>query len=366
MWTVPWSALPDSVFEDEKEAIFAYMREPMVDMWKLDEAAANTGVPNLNVCGWYDHCNSINLHQAITARGASETARRDSRLIVGPWAHHTLGHRKTGQFDFGANAAVDLDKLQIAWFDHFLKHKENDVLSGAPVRVFVMGRNEWRDEQVWPPERAKGVRMYLAGGGHANTPGGDGLLVEAAPGEAGADHYTYDPKDPVPSLFEANGYAICADQNRNRGRRDVLVYQTGPLGKAIEVTGEPVVELFASSSAADTDWIVKLVDVSPEDVARDVSTGVMRARYRGGFDKERFLTPGEVVKYTIHMKATSNEFLAGHRIRVDVTSSDFPSYDRNHNTAVNQNFDGELRVAEQTVLHGGATASAIVLPVMSK
>lgn len=361
--TLPWSNLPDDVFEDEKEYILAYLRHPEVDMWKLDEAAGNTSVPNLNVCGWYDHCNSIPLHVAIAKHGHSEVARTGSKLIVGPWAHHALGSRKCGVFDFGPKAALDLNELQTAWFDAHLKGKKERIAEMPPVRIFVMGRNEWRDEKEWPLARAVEQRLYLASAGSANTPKGDGKLVDR-PGAVGKDQYTYDPKDPVPSLFDFNGYAICADQNRNASRKDILVYQGEPLKQAIEVTGYPTLELFASSSAPDTDWIVKLVDVAPDGRARDVSTGILRARYREGLEKAKFLTPGETVKYVVRMNATSNEFQPGHRIRVDVTSSDFPSYDRNHNTAVNQNFDAELRIAEQTIHHGGPTPSAIVLPVV--
>jgi putative CocE/NonD family hydrolase len=147
----------------------------------------------------------------------------------------------------------------------------------------------------------------------------------------------------------------------------VLFYESEPLTKALEVIGYPECELFAATDAADTDFIVKLVDVAPDGMARDLSTGIIRARYRDGVDRPpRDLKPAEVTKYAIRMKPTAVEFQPGHRIRVQVTSSDFPSYDRNHNTGVNQNFDAELVTARQTIYHGGAKASCVVLPVIAE
>jgi hypothetical protein len=223
-----------------------------------------------------------------------------------------------------------------------------------------MGDNRWRDEQEWPLSRAKQKVLFLASGGHANTPAGDGRLVGAPPAVSAADHYVYDPTNPVPSLWK--NFAAVTDQRPLADRQDILVYQTEPLAERIEVTGNPVVELFASTSAPDTDWFVRLIDVAPDGLARDVSLGMVRARYREGLDKPRLLTPGETVKYTIRMSPTSNAFLPGHHIRLDVTSSDFPNYDRNHNTAADQNADGELKTADQTIHHGPATATRIVLP----
>jgi putative CocE/NonD family hydrolase len=159
-------------------------------------------------------------------------------------------------------------------------------------------------------------------------------------------------------------YTIPADQRPLASRQDILVYQTEPLAEPLEVTGNPQVELFASSSAPDTDFFVRLIDVAPDGLARDVSMGMVRARYRQSLDTPSLLKSGEVVTYTIRMNPTSNRFLPGHRLRLDVTSSDFPNYDRNHNTAADQNADGELATAQQTIYHGGGHASRLVLPTI--
>ena len=225
-----------------------------------------------------------------------------------------------------------------------------------------MGENRWRDESEWPLKRARQKPFYLTSVGAANTPAGDGKLVAEKPASAGTDRFTYDPKDPVPSLHGPALQVCPTDQRPLAKRKDILVYQSDPLKERFEVTGNPSVELYASSSAPDTDFFVRLIDVAPDGMARDVSLGMVRARYREGLDRPKLIEPGQVVKYTIRMDPTSNAFLPGHRIRLDVTSSDFPNYDRNHNTAADQNADAKLEIARQTVHHGGVQATRVILP----
>ena len=207
--------------------------------------------------------------------------------------------------------------------------------------------------------------MYLHSGGKANTPAGDGALTSDSPTPA-QDSYTYDPNNPVPTLWSPQLFTLPADQAPLAKRRDILVYQTEPLTAPLEVTGYPEVILHAASSAPDTDFFVKLIDVAPDGSNRDIASGMVRARYRDGLDKPNPITPGVVVEYRLQLRPTSNEFQVGHRIRVDITSSDFPNYDRNHNTAADQNADAELKTAKQTIHHGGETASRLILPVISK
>ena len=178
------------------------------------------------------------------------------------------------------------------------------------------------------------------------------------------DSYEYDPKNPVPTLWSKAQFTVPADQKPLAERPDILVYQTAPLKKAIEVTGYPEVMIQASSSAPDTDFFARLIDVAPDGVARDISMGVVRARYRDGLEREKLLKPGAVTEFVIKLRPTSNRFQVGHRIRLDITSSDFPNYDRHHNTAANQNADATLVVAKQTVHHGPKYRSKVVLPVI--
>lgn len=359
---LPWLELPQSAFEDEGPAVRDWLRQPSQDPWKLDEACARIAVPNLDVVGWFDHCHGdMLLFRSMVKSGATEGARRGQRIVIGPWSHSTRS-RAYGNIDFGPEAAVNFANLEIRWFDHWLKGKPNGVDTDAPVRIFVMGANRWRDEREWPLQRARPMEWFLDGSGTAHTPAGDGRLVSAAPPREARDQFRYDPRNPVPSLHGTALYTIPTDQRPLAPRQDILVYQTKPLASAIEVTGNPEVELFAASSAPDTDFFVRLIDVAPDGLARDVSLGMVRARYRHSLERTEWLTPGAVTRFVIRMNPTSNLFLAGHRIRLDLTSSDFPNYDRNHNTDRDQNADAALAVADQTVFHGGAHASKIILP----
>lgn len=362
---LPWSELPRQAFEDEYDHVMHWLKRPDRDPWKLDEAAKQITVPNLDVIGWYDHCNGdMLLHRTISGEGGTEAARKGSRLIVGPWSHSGRGRSGYGPIHFGPEAKLDLVELEIRWFDYWLKGERNGIAETAPVRIFVMGDNQWRDEPVWPLERTVEQMLYLTSGGYANTPGGDGRLTAAGPASTGADRYVYDPRDPVPSLHGKALFTIPTDQRQLAHREDILVYQSEPLDERLEVTGNPVVELYAASTAPDTDFFVRLIDVRPDGLARDVSLGMVRARYRKGLDKPELIEPGQTIKYTIRMNPTSNAFLPGHRIRLDITSSDFPNYDRNHNTAADQNSDPTLVTAEQTIQHGPPHASKIILPTV--
>lgn len=357
---LPWLELPQAACEDETEPVRYWLRHPQTDPWKLQEGVPKIEVPNLNMIGWCDHCNgNMLLDKAIMSQAATPTAREGSRTIVGPWAHSK--RRKYGNIDFGPSAQLDLVDLQIRWFDYWLKGKPNGIKKTSPWRIFVMGENKWRDEPAWPLERAEEKILYLASGGQANTPTGDGSLV-STPAKPGMDQFTYDPNDPVPSLHGPALQVCPTDQRPLAKRRDILVYQTPPLKERVEITGNPKVELYAASSAPDTDFFARLVDVAPDGMARDISLGMVRARYRKGLDRPELIEPGKVVKYTIQMDPTSNAFLPGHRIRLDITSSDFPNYDRNHNTATDQNADATLKVAKQTIHHGGDVATRVILP----
>ncbi|MFH1922619.1 MAG: CocE/NonD family hydrolase [Planctomycetota bacterium] len=363
LWFLPWLDLPRGAFEDETEAVHYWLKNPHTDPWKLDEGVKEIAVPNFDVVGWHDHCNGdMLLYKTMVKEAKTETARKGSRILIGPWSHAGRGRRRYDNVDFGPEAQMDVLALQIRWFDYWLKGKENGVDKDAPVKIFIMGEGRWRDEQHWPLDRTQDKILFITSGGHANTPAGDGKVVDEQPDSAGSDRYVYDPANPVLTLHGKGSFTHASDQRPLADREDILVYQSEPLTERIEVTGNPVVELYAASSAPDTDWFVRLIDVAPDGLARDVSLGLVRARYREGLDKPKLLTPGEVVKYAIRMNATSNAFLPGHRIRLDVTSSDFPNYDRNHNTAADQNADATLATATQTIHHGGPNATRIILP----
>jgi putative CocE/NonD family hydrolase len=360
---LPWLNLPQEAFEDETPYMRDWLQHPQTEPWKLDEGCRQITVPNLDVVGWYDHAKGdMRLYQTLIKEGKTCAARKGSKLVVGPWSHFPPGGRRFGKIDFGPEADLDLAALDVRWFDYWLKGKTNGLDREAPVKIFVMGDNHWRDEASWPLKRARAKPLFLSGDGKANTPAGDGKLLEQRPERDGSDRYTYNPSDPVPTLFAPGNFTCATDQRPLAERPDILVFQTEPLTERMEVTGLPEVELYAESSAPDTDWVARLIDVAPDGLARDVCMGLVRARYRDRLDKPHMLQPGKVLKYTIRLSPTSNAFLPGHRIRLDITSSDFPNYDRNHNTAADQNADPELAVAQQTIHHGKAHPSKIILP----
>ncbi len=325
--------------------------------------------------GWYDLYapQAFDQVNGLRRHGGSAAARQ-SRLIMGPWPHH-LGSDlesspRTGDIDFGARAAVNVNALERAWFDRWLKGGGANAPEPPPLRLFVMGVNQWRDEREWPLARTDWQRWRLHSGGQANSARGDGELSTHAPGGEPADTFVYDPNFPVQTLGGAN---CCSphiepwgpyDQRPVEARSDVLCYTSAPLEADLEVVGPVTLTLYAATDGLDTDWTAKLVDVSPTGYAMNLCDGIVRARYRQGQDRAQLLTPGAVEAYEIDVGVTANVFRRGHRIRLEVSSSNFPRFDRNLNTGADPASDAEIRVARQRVLHDRAHPSHLTLPVI--
>ena len=341
-------------------------------------------MPTLQVCGWYDYYPAEIIYnwQQMVRHAATPEIAAGHKLLLGPWGHHhgleptPDGHRAV---DFGPGSGFDCVRIYRAWFDRVFKgQRPADGLGDRPIRLFVMGRNQWRDEDEWPLARTRYVAYHLHSAGHANTWHGDGRLELAAPTAAQPrDHYDYDPADPVPTrggnhsigpwnnAYKDVIWCGPCDQRPNEERRDVLVYTSEPLARDLEVTGPVELRLWAASSARDTDWVARLVDVYPDGCAINITEGVVRARYRAGdWEHPQLLTPGQVEEYTLDLQCTSNVFRAGHRLRLEVTSSNFPLWDRNLNTGEDPNRSAAMQVAHQEVLHDAAHPSQLVLPVI--
>ena len=374
LWHVPLKTIDAMELRRFAPAYFEMLSHPSYDgYWKTFDIESRHGdfdAPAFHVTGWYDTLvnGTIRNFAGIRRHARSEQARSGQRLIVGPWTHSrpTAESTKIGDVDFGPNAGFALEPLMIDWFDQWLKGRSSGVLSRAPVRLFVMGANTWRDEQEWPLQRAVRTSYYLRSRGGASTLDGDGELSEREPGDEKADRFVYDPANPVPT-GQRGGYSrLPTDQRSIERRPDVLVYSTAPLSAPIEVTGPIEMRLWASSSATDTDFTAKLVDVFPDGTARALTDGILRARYRRGKTVPELLTPGQPVEMTIDLGATSNLFAAGHRIRVEVSSSNFPRFDRNPNTGTAFGESGELRRAEQTIFHDARRPSRLILPVVPR
>jgi putative CocE/NonD family hydrolase len=236
----------------------------------------------------------------------------------------------------------------------------------APVRLFVMGENRWRDEPEWPLARARPTPYFLGSDGGANTLQGDGRLAPSPAGSAAQDRFSYDPRDPVPTGADGAYSRAPNDMRAVEQRADVLVYSSEPLAVPLEVTGPVTLQLWAASSAPDTDFTARLIDVFPDGTARALTDGILRARYRNSRSTPELLTPGEPVEFTIELGATSNLFLPEHRIRLEVSSSNFPRFDRNPNTGEPFGASARLAVARQTVYHDPAHPSRLLLPVVPR
>ena len=319
--------------------------------------------PIVHFSGWYDlfNQNSIDAYVGITESGATPEARDGQRLWIGPWGHQ--GNPAFRQFP-----EAELDDLgaAAAWMNQQLRGKRDPAFDHRVI-IYVMGENRWRAETSWPLPGTRLVTFYLHSEGDARSANGNGTLTTVPPvkGEA-PDSYRYDPADPVPTLGGRGVMAGPVDQRPNEGRDDVLVYTTAPLEEEIEVTGSARVTLHAASSATDTDWFVKLVDVFPDGEAYNLGSGSVRARYRKSRMEPVALTPGEVVAYEIDLMPTSNVFKKGHCIRLIISSADFPESDINPNQFIDLSTatPADYVVAEQTVHHDAAYPSAIELPVI--
>ncbi len=337
--------------------------------WKagsVREHLKEIAIPVYSVGGWYDNY----VESDLDAFTILSKRNPEDRIMIGPWPH--VFSSSFAGVSFGKDSLVSLRPEQIRWFDRWLKGDESAATPRHPVRLFVMGIDQWRDEDEWPLARARGVKFYLDSGGHANTLYGDGQLG-AKPGASSVpDSFVYDPRNPVPT----KGGAVCCDprvfpwgpmdQRPVEKRRDVLVYSTAPLLSDTEVTGKIQLVLYASSSAPDTDFTVKLVDVFPDGEARNLTDGILRARYRESLEKPEPIVPGEAYRMTIDGGVTSNVFRAGHRIRIEISSSNFPRFDRNPNTGAAVADEKQPRTALQTVYHDHDRHSYVLLPVVPR
>jgi putative CocE/NonD family hydrolase len=317
-------------------------------------------VPIMHVGGWYDLFlrNTYQHFKGISTQAKDPLVRANQRLLIGPWSHGTCE-------GCAPNSVVNIQKMQLAWMDQWFKGKKNSYFDYSVV-LYVMGENRWRSEQGWPLIDTKLTRYYLHSQGRANTASGNGTLSVVPPTAEPNDGYTYDPRDPAPTVGGPGLAGSRAVQNAAEKRPDILIFSSPNLTEDVEVTGEVNATLYAASSATDTDWWIKLIDVAPDGNAYVLDQGVARARYRNSRTQPQPVTPGKIERYAVDMWATSNVFKKGHRIRVEVTSSNFPYADRNPNafvdlsTATEKNFV----VASQTIYHDSEHPSYVELPII--
>jgi len=387
MWTFPLSMYPlFPVHESDGKSAATlapyyldWLAHPNYDAyWKkiaIEEHFADIQVPALHIPAWYDIFlgGSLKNYTGIRDHGGSDAARKGQHMLIAIGGHSGSG-RKIGEVDFGEDAAqFHEDEATLEWYEYLFKDAKNQF-AGKPVKIFVMGANVWRGEDDWPLARAKDTKYFLHSNGKANSLRGNGTLTPSAPARESEDSYVYDPAKPVPTV----GGPLCCDSQHwqpgprdQRGleaRDDVLVYSTAPMAADMEVTGPVTLELWAKSSAADTDFTAKLVDVEPDGFARNLTEGILRARFRDSQETPTLITPGQAYKLKIDLWATSNVFKKGHSIRLEVSSSNFPRFDRNLNLGA-MSYVGQETVgitATNAVLHDGEHPSVLILPVVAK
>ncbi len=321
----------------------------------VKEQLSKIRVPVFAVGGWYDNYAESDLEAYAALRKTSGL----NRIVIGPWPHN-MSIPFDG-VDFGPDAAIPVRDLQLEWFDQWLMGKDSPMMSSPPVRVFVMGANKWLEDRAWPPDRAREQSFYLAG---------DGALDSRSPRQASQDHYVFDPNNPVPT----RGGAVCCnpkvfpwgpmDQRPVEQRSDVLVYTSKPLKRDVEAVGPVNVVLYVATSARDTDFTAKLVDVFPDGYARNLTDGILRLRYRNSLEKPELAQEGAVYRITVDAGVAANVFLKDHRIRIEISSSNFPRFDRNANTGGRAADETRLIKATQTIYHDREHPSHLELMVI--
>src|SRR5713226_10143376 len=345
------------------------------DYWKqvsIEENFPRIAVPMLQVGGWYDIFNGGTLrnYMGAKAHGSTDAARTKQHLLIEIGGHAGFG-RRIGDVDFGPHATENAyTDVILDWYDFLFKDLRNQFATDKPVKLFVMGANEYRQQDDWPPPQAQPTKYFLHSAGKENSLRGDGSLSTSTPKSEPAGAYAYNPPNPVPTL----GGPLCCDakhmepgprdQRSVENRDDVLVYSTAPLARDLEVTGPVIADLFVKSSAVNTDITAKLVDVAPDGFAQNLTEGILRMRYRASPEHATLINPGQIYEISIDLWATSNVFLRGHSLRLEISSSNFPRFDRNLNTGEEIKFARTFVAATNTILHDAKHPSALVLPVM--
>ena len=352
------------------------------DYWKkLNPIESNydeVNVPTYGMGGWYDVFlqGTLNNYMGVKKHGLSP-GKENQKVIIGPWIHFLANDGEetiTGDIDFGENVKIDLFNERLKWFDYWLKGIDNGISKEPSVKVFVMGKNQWRTAPDWPIPETKYTKFYIHSGGSANGCKGDGILNINPPlSDEENDQFIYDPSDPVPTT---GGSTCCSEdvtpvpmgprkQKKIEHRNDILIYTTESLENDIEVTGPIEMILYASTDCKDTDFTCKLIDVFPDGKSINIAQGIQRARYRDSWENPELLDSGKIYKFTVDMWSSSNYFFKNHKIRIEITSSNFPQFDRNPNTGNEFGIDTELKIANQNVFHNKSCDSHIILPIVT-
>jgi uncharacterized protein len=352
---------------------YEWLEHPTFDeywkKWHLGDRYNEMKVPSLHIGGWYDTFieGTIRNYMGLTKSNSNQ------KLIIGPWYHMPWANL-VGDIYFGEEANNRIDDIQIRWFDYWLKENKNGIMDEPPISIFVMGENKWRQENEWPLARTQYTPYFIHSKGRANSLSGDGYLNRTKPGQEIPDIYVYNPLDPVPSM---GGHSCCnaaltpmgpKDQRPVEIRNDVLVFTSDALAEDLEVTGPVEAVIFASSTADDTDFTVKLVDVHPDGTPINLLEGIQRASYKDSNEKPIPIVPGKIYEYRFHVGSTSNLFKQGHKIRIEISSSNFPAFDLNLNSfrIDKAGTYSDVKLATQKVYHDEKHPTRLILPIIPR
>jgi putative CocE/NonD family hydrolase len=366
---LPLSELPD--LKQAAPYYYEWLAHPPADPWwdwaELRNKYDRVHCAVLNFSGWYDEAYgpdgaTTNFNGLLAARLPYRNP--NTMTIIGPWTHGAQDTRKSGERDFGPTAPIDYDELILRWMDHYLRNVNNGVASAKPVRIFVMGRNTWRDEDTWPLKRAQETSFYLQRGTHDNTATTGNLTDKLSVIQEVESTFTSDPAQPVTDAYNSYG---AHDYRALAGRKDVLVFDSEPLKADLEVTGPIQAEMYVSADVPDFDLWVRLLDVAPDGTAFNLMSpglDVLRASYRDQTVEPKLLEPGRIYKLELNRMVTSNVFLKGHRIRVQISGAFYPHFSRNLQTGKSEIVSAESQVGRITIHHDAAHLSRIVLPMV--
>jgi len=338
----------------------SFWEDSMVKLWN---------VPSYFVTGWFDDSirGGLELFPQLTKEHPDAEFRKKHKLLIGPWSHKLTvpfeNSSKLGEVDYGRSSIVDLEREALRWFDHWLKGKRNKVTEEPPVKLFLMGQNRWMHSKTFPLSEAIERVYYLSADGPSNTLTGRGRLASRNAGSSQYSSFVYDPKNPTPSPFwkEAFQNGTNEDLRSIQKRPDVLVFTSDPLDMPLNIVGMLRAELFVSTSAVDTDFVARLSDVHTNGYAERLNHGILRLRYREGFDKTRPVAPGDVMGVRIDMAATGQQYQKGHSVRLEVTSSAFPGFAPNYNTGGSIWTESKPIVATQKVFHSDRFPSRLIM-----
>lgn len=364
LWYLPLGDLPDGAFGDLAPQLKAYLEAAGDDPWDFASVHPNVAIPVMQMTGWWDRLiGTVDNHVGVVTAG-SETVQDQHRLVIGPWGHDpTELTGRLGPVDYGPAADRTYPGLIRRWFDFHMKGVDDGISEEDPIQLFIVGENEWRGYDEWPPP-VRELTLHLASGGSANTIHGDGSLSKGPdPRGSESDTFVYDPHDPLMSLMRSDSQALPIDQAPHDDRRDALVYHTPAQERELTLIGAPILYLWAATDGYDTDWMANLAIVDRDGLAVNLTYGLVRAQFRNDPDRPEPLVPGEAYLYRITLNPIGIRLGVGERLRLYVSSSDFPNFDRNHNTGRPFWNDAELRIAYQTVLHSPEHPSRLVLPV---